>query len=64
MSNFVQGTNKEPIPSGTEFTRQQLEYLERIFPEVLSDAKTVPSEVLYQTLGQRQVIAHVRKRVR
>lgn len=42
-----------------EFTERQLQYLERMFPEMVSDANTTHAEFLVQS-GKRVVVKHLR----
>lgn len=45
-----------------EFTRQQIEYLNKMFPEVAGTASTTDAELRYRS-GQRSVIKALETRV-
>lgn len=47
------------VPQKVQFTEQQVAYLERMFPEILADARTSHAEFLVQT-GKRIVVRHLR----
>lgn len=49
------------VPPQVKFTRQQIEWLEKQFPEVTGTATTSDAELRFRS-GQRSVIAVIRTR--
>lgn len=47
-----------PSAKAPEFTERQIEYLERLFPEVVGDASTSHATFLIQS-GKRIVVKHL-----
>lgn len=47
-----------PSAKAPEFTERQLEYLERLFPEIVGDASTSHAAFLIQS-GKRIVVKHL-----
>lgn len=52
----------KPHAGEVKFTRQQYEYLNRIFPELIGNANTTEAELRVQQ-GQRRVVQHIKERV-
>ena len=55
---------EQATPGRITFTRQQLDYLEAVFPEIAVGSDAMSDAKIRYHLGQRSVIAHVRGRVR
>lgn len=50
-------------PAQITFTRQQLDYLERLFPEIDAGSDAMSEAKIRHHLGQRSVIAHIKRKV-
>lgn len=51
-------------PEQITFTPQQLELLERVFPEMAVGSDAMPDAKIRHHLGQRSVVAYIRDKVR
>ncbi|QQO90798.1 hypothetical protein [Pseudomonas phage Misse] len=49
-------------PEKVEFTRRQLDYLERMFPEFVGGEQTTHAQYLLHS-GKRQVVLHIRQQL-